>query len=274
MLLDWITDPHLDHFVDKEMMIGFIQKLHDRPSDGLLVTGDIAEAPTIYEYLGILSGAYQRPIYFVLGNHDYYRGWIHQTRDVVREVCKDVPPGILNWMPEAGPIMLQGRVAIVGHGGFYDGQEGEPGLQMQMTDFFAPNGIPDLIHALGLGSRHLFRRLFELGQEGADEIADQVRRAHTDGATKIVVLTHVPPFLEASYFRGQPSQPRAAPFYVNRCLGDTLLALAGAYPNTSFEVLAGHTHGGREYQAAENLLVRVGNAWYGQPPIFQRPLHF
>lgn len=274
MLFDWITDPHLDHLIDKEMLLAFVKKLHDRPSDALLVTGDIAEAPTLYDYLGLLSGAYQRPIYFVLGNHDYYRGWIDQTRDVVRKVCSDVPPGILNWMPEAGPVVLPGRVAIVGHGGFYDGQEGEPGLQMQMTDFFPPNGIADLIHELGIGSRHLFAKLFRLGREAADEISAQVQQAHAEGAVKIVVLTHVPPFLEASYFRGRPSEPRAAPFYVNRCLGEILLSLAADYPDTKFEVLAGHTHGGREYQPLENLLVRVGTARYGQLPIFQRPLHF
>lgn len=269
MHLDWITDPHLDHLPDEQALISFVKKLHARPSDGLLVTGDIAESNTIYDYLGILSGAYQRPVYFVLGNHDYYRGWIDSTRESVRRVCRAVPKGILNWMPDAGPIMLDKQTAIVGHGGFYDGQEGEPGLQMQMSDFHLPHGVHDLIQEISYGSRYLFDKLRELGNEGAESIAEQTRRARYEGAERVLILTHVPPFLEASYFRGKPSSDKAAPFYVNRCLGMALLELAHQFPTMQFEVFAGHTHGKREYWPTENMVVRVGSARYGRQPVFQ-----
>jgi len=272
MTLDWITDPHLDHLAGAKELVKFVAALHERDSDALLLTGDIAEGRTVAEYLGILSGAYQRPIYFVLGNHDYYGTWIHETRESVRDVCADVPPGILNWMPDAGVVMLGDRTALVGHGGMYDGQEGEPGLEMSMTDFHMPSGNPDMIRALGLGSRHLFELLFQLGRECADHVRETVRQAARDGARRVLVLTHVPPFLEASHFRGRPSEPRAAPFYVNRCLGDALLELSSELPDVQLEVFAGHTHGRRVYQAAENLVVRVGAARYGRQPTWQAPV--
>lgn len=272
MQLDWITDPHLDHLSSQEELIKFIKKLNERNSDGLLITGDIAEAKTIYDYLGILSGAYQRPIYFVLGNHDYYGAWMKETRDSVRQVCGAVPKGILNWMDESGPIMLNRKTAILGHGGFYDGQEGEPGLELGMTDFYLPCGVNDLIQAFGRGSRHLFDKLLEFGTECADVITQQVETALNHGARRIIVVTHVPPFLEASYFRGRPSEPSHAPFYVNRTLGNALLEIAKANPKVQFEVFAGHTHGGREYQARQNLNVRVGSAYYTRQPIFQQPI--
>jgi hypothetical protein len=57
---------------------------------------------------------------------------------------------------------------------------------------------------------------------------------------------------------------------VNKTLGEALLELAGDHPDVDFLVLAGHTHGRREFQAAPNLMVRVGEARYGRRPRFVR----
>ena len=57
MKVDWITDPHLDHLRGQEMLLDFVKKLHARDSDVLLITGDIAESGTIYDFMGIVSGA-------------------------------------------------------------------------------------------------------------------------------------------------------------------------------------------------------------------------
>jgi len=272
MRLDWITDPHLDHLPHKEALLKFVQQLHERDSDALLVTGDIAESRTIDECLGLISGAYQRPVYFVLGNHDYYGDWMERAHERVRRVCRAVPDGILNWMPDAGVVMLSSRTALVGHGGMYDGQEGKPGLEMAMTDFFMPGGNLDMVRALGFGSRHLFALLFELGQESAAHITKNVREAARRGARRVLILTHVPPFLEASYFRGRPSVPTHAPFYVNKGLGDALLELSSELPRVRLEVFAGHTHGAREHRVSDNLVVRVGHARYGRQPVYQEPI--
>jgi predicted phosphodiesterase len=272
MKLDWITDPHLDHLSSQEQLIRFVKELNGRDSDALLITGDIAESRTIYDYLGIVSGAYQRPVYFVLGNHDYYGGWMKATHEKVRSVCGAVPEGILNWMPDVGVQMLSSSTALVGHGGMYDGQEGTPGLEMSMSDFHMPSGNLDMVRALGYGTRHLFQLLLELGEMSGEHISRQVREAVKLGARRVVILTHVPPFLESSYFRGRPSAPTHAPFYVNKSLGHALLELSSKLPHIRLEVLAGHTHGLREHQAAENLFVRVGRARYGRLPVWQDPV--
>lgn len=270
--LDWITDPHLDHLKGESMLLDFVKKLSARESDGLLITGDIAESRTIYDFLGILSGCYRRPIYFVLGNHDHYGAWMADTHARVRSVCKAVPPGILNWMTDVGVVMLDDSTAVIGHEGWYDGQEGEAGLSFSLSEFYLPNGILDLVQAFGHGSHALFDKLRELGTASAEHIRKMVVNARNRGARRILILTHVPPFLEASYFRGKPSETRAAPFYVNKVLGEALLELADRYPRLSLEVYAGHTHGKREYQPRKNLVVRVGNARYGRLPTFQTPV--
>lgn len=272
--LDWLTDPHLDHLKNEKMLLDFVKRLAARDSDGLVITGDIAESKTIYDFMGIISGCYRRPVYFVLGNHDHYGAWMKETHERVRAVCEAVPPGILNWMPDAGAIMLNKRTAIVGHDGWYDGQEGEAGLTFSLTDFYLPNGVTDLVQAFGLGSHYLFDKLRELGEASAEHIRAACRKARDQGARRVLILTHVPPFLESSYFRGKPSEAKAAPFYVNKTLGDALLEIADEMSNMKFEVYAGHTHGKREYQARGNLVVRVGNARYGRLPTFQKPIEF
>lgn len=160
---------------------------------------------------------------------------------------------------------------MVGHDGMYDARAGQPGMEFAMADFFMPNGILDLAAALALSSRQLFEILGRLAQASANHITAGVRSAIADGAKRIIVLTHVPPFPEVSYFRGRPSQPRALPWYVNLTLGDALLALVAEHPTVEIEVLAGHTHGARVYQPRATLTVHVGGARYGRPQ-FQTPL--
>jgi len=46
----------------------------ERTPDGLLITGDIGQAQSVERYLRALDKALPMPIYFVLGNHDYYAG--------------------------------------------------------------------------------------------------------------------------------------------------------------------------------------------------------
>ena len=268
MKIDWITDPHLDHLRSEDHLLDFVKELYARDSDALFITGDIAESKSIYDFLGILSGAYQRPIYFVLGNHDYYGAWMEQTHKRVRDVCSAVPKGILNWMPDCGVTFLERRVAVVGHDGLYDACEGRPGVVMSMMDLYLPKGIYDLADSLNRSARHLFDKLEELAVECSTHVRESVEEAVSQGARKVIVLTHVPPFLEASYFRGKPSDERSRPWYVNKTLGDTLSELAEAHPRVELVCLAGHTHGKRDVQIRDNLRVRVGKARYGCSPQF------
>jgi predicted phosphodiesterase len=273
MKLDWITDPHVNHLKGAPELIKFADRLHARKSDGLLITGDIGESHNICDLLTILSGAYQRPIYFVLGNHDYYGDWMAATHEKVQAVCGCVPEGILNWLPMSGPIQLTEDTTIIGHGGFYDGQCGEgAGTEMGMYDFKLKGGIPDLAEALMYGTHQLFDKLLQLGTTCANFLEHQIHEAVQDKTRRVLILTHVPPFHEASHFRGRPSDKRSAPFYVNKSMGDMLRRVTAEYPHVTFDVYAGHTHGKRHYQAEENLNVFVGSARYARQPTFQKTI--
>ena len=68
--LIWLTDVHLN-FVEECQRDQFYDSVRSAGCDGVLLTGDIAEAPSIERTLIELEIELDLPIYFVLGNHDY-----------------------------------------------------------------------------------------------------------------------------------------------------------------------------------------------------------
>ena len=79
MKMAWMTDIHLN-FIDLTTRQKFYQEIIDSECDSVLLSGDIAEAPSIKNILQELAMFIKKPIYFVLGNHDYYRGQVDEVR--------------------------------------------------------------------------------------------------------------------------------------------------------------------------------------------------
>src|SRR6187549_4077468 len=66
-LLLWATDVHLDHLRARQAAFEFGRSLsREQPGAvGLIVTGDIAEAPSVERTLEDLASGFSRPLYFV-----------------------------------------------------------------------------------------------------------------------------------------------------------------------------------------------------------------
>jgi predicted MPP superfamily phosphohydrolase len=79
MKLIWLTDIHLN-FLDVNAREKFYHEIADTYCDAVLISGDIAEAPSITKILKEVVNKIKKPIYFVLGNHDYYRGEISEVK--------------------------------------------------------------------------------------------------------------------------------------------------------------------------------------------------
>ena len=82
-----------------------------------------------------------RPIFYVLGNHDYYFG---SVADVRRRAASIDIPG-LKWLPETGIVELDRDTALIGHGGWGDAHRGDMENFIILTDYAA---ISDLINNL------------------------------------------------------------------------------------------------------------------------------
>jgi predicted phosphohydrolase len=92
-----------------------------RPN-AVLIGGDIGEAPTFATYLEDVASALNLPIYFVLGNHDYYKGSIAAVRATARSLSQQSQ--LLTWLPDAGVVRLTEKTSLIGHGGWGDARAG------------------------------------------------------------------------------------------------------------------------------------------------------
>ncbi len=263
MRLTWVTDIHLD-FLDDQDLRTFLHSLRADVTDGLLVGGDIAEAPSLDARLCDLAGAFDRPMYFVLGNHDFYRGSIPDVRARMDALCTRRPA--LVYLSHAGVISLTQTTALIGHDGWGDARYGDyHGSTVRLNDHLL---IKELT---GLDRVALQRALQRLGDDAAAHVG-RVLPAALASHPEVLLLTHVPPFQAACWYEGQPSDDNWAPFFSCRAVGDVLVDIMRAHPNHQLTVLCGHTHSGGRVTVLPNLTVLTGGAAYGAPAL-QAPVH-
>lgn len=257
MRLVWATDVHLN-FLSQAERRAFHARLRDS-GDAVLITGDIAEAPSVRGLLLELHDAIEAPVYFVLGNHDYYHGAIARLRDDVRALCATHPR--LVYLADRAPVLLGPRTALVGHDGWADGRAGDFfGSSVYLNDY---DLIDDLVTS---DPRERLTRMQRL----ADEAAHAMTAAARDALAvrdHVVVATHVPPFLAACWHEGRISDAEWSPHFTSVIAGQALDALMTEHGDRTMEVLCGHTHGEGTAQIRPNLLVRTGGAEYGAPRI-------
>lgn len=82
MKIAWVTDIHLN-FLESAEREGFYRDIVATNSNAVLVSGDIAEAPTVSDILEEMAQHIAKPIYFVLGNHDYYQSSVKNVKQKV-----------------------------------------------------------------------------------------------------------------------------------------------------------------------------------------------
>jgi len=261
MRLAWVTDIHLDFLTD-EQTDRFFAEIVETGADGVVVTGDIALATTIVGLLRRMGRAVDMPVWFVLGNHDFYGGSIPAVRAAVTELSRE---GQVVWLPAADGVELSPSTALVGHDGWGDARLGNvDGTPVLLTDFVV------IAELAGVDRATLTARLRRLGDEAADHLARVLPEA-LESHEHVLVLTHVPPFQEACWHRGGYSDDDWLPYFTCKALGDVLLSEARRRPDRQITVLCGHTHSGGECHPLPNLRVLTGAAEYGHPGV-QPPL--
>lgn len=261
MRLFWTTDIHLN-FLDDHWNDIVLREFLDRvsPGDALVITGDIAEAPTLTGFMERWKAEFDRKnskLYFVLGNHDFYGGSIVEVRNQVSSgVLKDC------WLPTVGVVQLSEKTAMIGHDGWYDGGYGNwYASQLQMTDY-------DIIAELGPIMAYAKDEKWAAIQKYSQESADYVYKMGTEAfktSEKLFIATHVPPFAEASVYRGQQSDATWLPHFSSKLMGDAIRRLGAENPDRRIIVLCGHTHGKGLCYPEANVACHTGYAQYGNP---------
>jgi 3',5'-cyclic AMP phosphodiesterase CpdA len=261
----WATDLHFD-CAEADVVMALVERIRTSGADALLVGGDTTTALDLEDQLRDLADMVAMPVHFVLGNHDYYGGSVAGVRNRARALDR---PG-LRWLPAAGPQELAAGVSLVGHGGWGDAGNGDfPASDILLTDYFA---IEELAAVFSLDDyRGVFgpdsplqRLLGDLGRDAADTLEPHLAAAART-SRQVVVLTHVPPFREASWYEGRISDDRWLPSMSCAALGRMIAKTAREHPGVGFTVLCGHTHGAGQARIADNLVVHTQGARYESP---------
>ena len=254
----WLTDIHLN-FLLAQQVNDFLRSVAELRADAVLIGGDIGEAQNICDYLQWIEDWIAAPVYFVLGNHDYYYGSIAEVRMRVVRFCAERPR--LHFLTYSEVAPLTPGIGLVGHDGWADGRLGDyPRSMVLMNDFKliaelagrTKNDRWEALKALGDEAAAHFRRVLPLAFETYEEA---------------VLLTHVPPFREACWHAGRISDDQWLPHFTCHAVGDASLEIMAPRPDKRLTVLCGHTHGQGESRPLPNVHVITGGAEYGQPAI-------
>jgi 3',5'-cyclic-AMP phosphodiesterase len=254
----WLTDLHLN-FLPDERVDEFLDCVAACEGDAVLASGDFGEAKTVVTYLERIADRLGGPIYFVLGNHDFYYGSIRQVRADVAELCRRDPR--LLWLNASDVIELAPHSGLVGHDGWADARLGDYERSLVMMNDYR------LIEEFARMSK-LDR--WPLLMAEADAAADHIRRVLPSALARfprVLLVTHVPPFRESCWHEGQISDDEWLPHFTSKAMGDALLEIMRDYPKRELLVLCGHTHGRGESHPAPNIVVHTGGAQYGAPAI-------
>ncbi len=256
----WLTDIHLNFLKDRQVK-GFLNALGKESADNYLISGDIGEADSVIKYLKLLDSILDRPVYVVLGNHDFYKGSIEVVRSELSEYVNHSRNIV--WMNKIEFIELTDKTALIGHDSWADGRIGDfYGSMVELNDFH----LIDELKLKGKAAR------IEAMQKLADEAADHFKQNLPKILKRfqnVIVLTHVPPFKEATWHEGSTSGDDWLPFFSSRIVGDVLKRIMNTHPDHNMTVLCGHTHSSGKCQILPNLKVLTGGAEYGIPAIQQ-----
>jgi predicted phosphohydrolase len=265
MRFAWASDIHLD-FIDREEDVGrvedeFAARLALEDFDGVFITGDISVSHSLQRHLQIIERVVKKPIYFVCGNHDFYGNSVASTRDNVAASCASSK--YLKYLTDSNEVIsLTKDVAIVGHDGWYDAMYGDPFEKrivmsdwLKITDFFIGVG-PLNRGGIDIGTVISIAR--GLAFEAVEYVSAIVAKAAQTYKT-VVILTHVPPFVDPSSEKG------SLPWYSSKLMGDAIRTVGAEFPNVKFSVLCGHTHEKMSMQISRNIVCHSSDADYGSP---------
>jgi 3',5'-cyclic-AMP phosphodiesterase len=248
--LVWLSDLHADGL--QSDFSAHVEGLRQQAPEGILITGDISNATQLEEHLMILAKL-SCPIFFVLGNHDFWNGSFAGVTSLVRSVCSR--NSNLFFLERHGLVPLGEGVVMMGCQGWGDGRAGL-GEKSPVTSRDR-DSIKDFANK---PRERYFEQLRSLGQASVAGLPKQARSAF-ERADHLILATHVPPFVPSAL-----RTPEQLPYYVNMALGRRILGIARRFPGKRISVYCGHTHRSCTYQPLPNVIVRVAEATNG---IFQ-----
>jgi Icc protein len=268
MRLAWLTDTHLNFIrFPESWWLETIQK----DVDAYVITGDITTARDIPMIVRILAKA-EKPVYIVLGNHDFWGSSIREVREDLQKMLSGEPEGkFVRYMTvEEDPILLTSGTALIGDDGWYDGRNG----RYHQSDVFMVDlkKIRDFSRMRGdrMWKTSNLILMQKLADASAERVVELCKKATEREETKnLIIATHVPPFAESSWHEGGMSNDDFLPFFSSKIMGESIVDATVEFRVRGGKVLVlcGHSHGSGVYKPVEGLVCKTGGAVYGQPRV-------
>jgi Icc-related predicted phosphoesterase len=252
MKLVFCTDLHLNHIVEERIINSFVNEVLGYEPSALVIAGDISEAPSLERHLNWLESHLNIPIYFVCGNHDYYRGSIETLRLLLTQKFQ-------RWLPITGVVTLAPNIGLIGHDGWYDGG---------YANWFESKVILNDYHLIEefsvLTEVGLFSAIQQLAREGEHYFQTWLPQAF-ENHDIVFLVTHVAPWPENALTpEGTPSDDQWLPCFSSKASGDAIQDIMEKMPNKKLIVLCGHSHTYAKYQPLPNILAITGKGEYGK----------
>lgn len=250
----WYTDTHFDK-VMPWTLAKFIFHIRKENPKGVFLTGDISNGIFTCGHLRMLAMAVKCPIYFVLGNHDYHFSSVDKTHEKIRALCKKCPN--LIWMTESDVIALTPEVGLIGAEGWYDAELGNPKYLKATLDWMLTQDfrtLPDMEARIA--------KFRDLATRSCNILADKLEKALEQDFKTIYLLTHFPPWKEATRDEGTLLESYYLPYNVNLRLGKVIEQIMEGRKKRHLTVLAGHTHTDCWIHVARNIECKVNDAKY------------
>jgi Icc protein len=239
----WITDLHLE-FQRAGSYAWLAKAIKSSGASALLLTGDIMPSLRLPSALIKLVESVGVPVYFVLGNHDYY-GWsIAETETAVDQALYAAKKSkrALIWLDrQDGPIPLDRRTTLVGTGGWGDFSGFEGCGYAELNDEW------EIKEFLSLRGPALAQYHQQLAHQSAEKFRPKLEAA-LETSSQVIIGTHVSPFRGSTWHEGNISEPAFLNRFCNATLGRVIEGCSQAVPGTKIFVICGHTHSGGYYK--------------------------
>lgn len=235
----WATDLHLNYF-SNEYITNFGKSLSKYNCTSLIISGDISLGNRLENDLKVLSDAIQVPIYYVLGNHDYW----YSSFDKIDQLTKTLETNsIINLNDKY--VRINNNTSILGFNGWYDCGYGTIDPNIQMSDWFKIEDFKD-------------KDPIKISKERSNSylnFKEMSNKAKLNGFVNQLIVTHIPPFKELVI-------DKDLAFYSSYNAGLTLRSL----DLNKIVCLSGHTHNSSFYKE-NNISCYVGEACRGKPDV-------
>ena len=255
-----LTDTHLNFIDDIESWWADIL-LANNDCDCFLFTGDVSTSSNIQYVLDIFEST-SKPVYYVLGNHDYYSTSIETLRD---DIGKRKPSNV-TFLTQSNPIVLSPTSILIGDDGWYDGRNGTYWASNESL-----NDFRYIKEFKGHGKQARLMIMQRYADRSANRISELIKKAIVDHPqmNDLYIATHVPPFANAAWYMGKKSNNDFLPFFSNFCVGSSIESSSKEFRESGKNVwvYCGHTHCFGVTSPAENLNVITSGAQYYKPKV-------